>query len=31
MWIRGKLESKRKIENFNKWLSNHKRNKFRGR
>lgn len=29
MWIRGKLESKRKIENFNKWLSNYKRNKYK--
>lgn len=31
MIFKDKLESKRKIENFSKWLSNYRRNKLRGR
>lgn len=31
MIFKDKLELKRKIENFNKWLNNYKKNKFRGR
>ena len=31
MILKSKLESMRKIEKFNKWLNNYKKNKYRGK